>query len=467
MSESPFASEPGCVSRVVKLAMDTGESQTVEEALALFESYRARVRIGADVAHSAALQAILFTVINTGRRCFLGGVAVDAPTSVLSAATLVHVPGARRVGEAVNSLGAVEYRPGAPPAPEIWIGDVEPSERPAHPVSIRATFDGWRGAAVSLDSNGRLPESGNFTPAGVLAGALAVGEIFQHFRGDTVDAGYRDVGLSLWRPQADVEWRSDDGAPSLMRLPARLWMLGLGHLGQAYLWTLGLLPYADPSSVSLVLQDIDALEDANDSTSLLTHSSLVGQKKTRAMTAWAESRGFRTTIIEREFAADFSLGSNEPRLLLGGVDNPLARAELEKPGFSRIVDAGLGNGTREYLAFQLHSFPSHSRAAESLWSPGLESSMVEPEILDQPAYRALAAAGMDDCGLTTLAGRSVGAPFVGATAAALVVAEAIRMAMGAHSYAVIDATLRGLERRQALLNEKFLEPVNLGLTDSS
>jgi hypothetical protein len=86
-------------------------------------------------------------------------------------------------------------------------------------------------------------------------------------------------------------------------------------------------------------------------------------------------------------------------------------------------------------------------------------------LLQQPAYRALAESGADACGLTTLAGRSVGAPFVGATAGALVVAEAIKMGMGAHSYAVIDATLRDMCRRQAIQNEKVLGAVNLGLTN--
>jgi len=36
-----------------------------------------------------------------------------------------------------------------------------------------------------------------------------------------------------------------------------LWLIGLGHLGQAYLRALGLLPFARPQDLSLILQDID------------------------------------------------------------------------------------------------------------------------------------------------------------------------------------------------------------------
>jgi hypothetical protein len=36
-----------------------------------------------------------------------------------------------------------------------------------------------------------------------------------------------------------------------------------------------------------------------------TDAAMVGEKKTRAMTAWAEPLGFATSLQERMFAADF------------------------------------------------------------------------------------------------------------------------------------------------------------------
>ena len=134
-------------------------------------------------------------------------------------------------------------------------------------------------------------------------------------------------------------------------------LIGLGHLGQAFLWTLGLLPYGSPGEVNLVLQDYDELVEANESTSLLTTRKHLGERKTRAMALWCESRGFRTSIMERRFAGDFRVREAEPRVALCGVDNALARADLEDVGFGRVIEAGLGAGTQEYLAFQVHTFP--------------------------------------------------------------------------------------------------------------
>jgi hypothetical protein len=216
-------------------------------------------------------------------------------------------------------------------------------------------------------------------------------------------------------------------------------------------WTLGFLPYAIPNEVELVLQDFDTLVEANDSTSPLTYGAILRQKKTRAMAVWCERRGFLTTIYERPFGPTFQVNHSEPLSALCGVDNALARAALEDVGFARVIEAGLGRGTHEYLAFQTHTFPSR-RSARSKWG-GISTETDSTSMLAQPAYPDLSEKGMDVCGLTTLAERSVWASFVGTAAAALVIVESIRIALGEHTYAVIDGSLRHLDRRHAVVNE--------------
>ena len=66
-------------------------------------------------------------------------------------------------------------------------------------------------------------------------------------------------------------------------------------------------------------------------------------------------------------------------------------------------------------------------------------------MIDKLAYRTLAKEGIDECGLTTLAGRTVGASFVGTVTAAVVISELIRMGLGGHRYEVADGSLRSLE----------------------
>jgi hypothetical protein len=79
----------------------------------------------------------------------------------------------------------------------------------------------------------------------MVAAALVINEAFPHVSGEMPSAGRRDAGLDLWNLGRSADWLTAHvDAPVLRYLPSRLWLLGLGHLGQAYLWGLGLLPYA-------------------------------------------------------------------------------------------------------------------------------------------------------------------------------------------------------------------------------
>jgi hypothetical protein len=450
------------LNRSVKLAIDSGEVATLEEARAMFEGYRLCVLAGSDVALSPTKQAALLTAVNTGRRCFLGGVQVrlNSPDAEL----LIPWRDCETLGQAVVDLHGTVTGMIDEDIPQIVIGDIEDHE--TRDFAVRATFDGWRGGVVPIDDGMRLDEVTEFTPAGVLAAALAVSEAFQHIRGRNALAGHRPVGLSLWEPDSGLSWLDDpERGPVLEYLPSSCWLIGLGHLGQAYLWTLGFLPYANPGSVHLVLQDYDDLVRANDSTSLLTDSTLIGQKKTRAMAEWCEQRGFRARICERKFAGNFLIDEEEPQVALCGVDNEPARAALEDVGFCQIIEAGLGRGTEEYLGFQIHCFPSR-RTARDRWAVTNAKLSTETQI-NQPVYESLAAGGMDKCGLTMLANRSVGASFVGAFTATLVISELLRMSLGKHRYGVIDGSLRSPESFAFVRSASLFDPFNPGITRAS
>ena len=82
------------------------------------------------------------------------------------------------------------------------------------------------------------------------------------------------------------------------------------------------LPYRDPAELALVLQDVDLVTASTESTSILSESGMIGQRKTRAMAEWAERRGFRASIQERLFAADFKRQPEEPAIALCGTSGP-------------------------------------------------------------------------------------------------------------------------------------------------
>lgn len=421
------------LNRTVKLALDTGEASSVEEAEQIFAGYRLQIVLGSDVAQKPVLQAALLTAVNCAARTLLGGVTVFGASGELK----VTLPRYRSLEQALVGLGAVLVSKIEPDVPTLVVGDFDGAE--IEPRAIRATFSGWCGGVVPMSSGLRLAEMGAFTPAGVLAGALAVSEVFQRLRGSQPSASRRSIGLDLWQPERD--WLKAGSAPELERLPASAWLVGMGNLGQAYLWALGLLPYSDKSA-ELVLQDFDILAPSNLSTSLLSTPDRIGWRKTRAMAAWAEKRGFKTSIVERKFGANFQLTPEEPSVALIGVDNALARQTIEDAGFERVIEAGLGAGTQDYLGIDLHTFPA-SRPAREIWT---ETETAGAEI-SQPAYKALLAQSKDPCGTIRLAGRSIGAPFVGATAASLVIAELARLAAGGPRYELISCHLRDLQRR--------------------
>jgi hypothetical protein len=413
--------------RTAKLALDSGEAESVEKAMRIFANYRLQIVLGPNVAEYACLQAAALTAVNCAARTLLGGVCVVGAQAPLR----VSLPPFADLPSALEGLGARLTSAADRALPTVVIGDAP--VQGLEPRALRVVIHGWAGGVMPVSHLAKPALATGIAPAGVLAGALAVSEVFQRLRGHAM-ACRRAVGLNLWRPEQD--WRAGELGRALTHLPAAAWMVGLGNLGQAYLWTLGLLPYPRDGA-DLVLQDFDILARSNVSTSLLTSAELVNACKTRAMAAWAERRGFRTAIVERRFATDFHISDQEPRVALIGVDNALARQAIEDVGFDRIIEAGLGRGPQDFLGMDLHTFPA-SVAARKVWSD-IEAG---EGAITQPAYRALLEQSGDRCGTVRLAGRSIGAPFVGAVAASLVIAELLRLVMGGPRYELISCHLR-------------------------
>ena len=128
--------------------------------------------------------------------------------------------------------------------------------------ALRVTFDGWVAMTGPASQVARLPERPYCSLAAVLSAALGVSELFLSFAEISLEARRRTVAFSLWRPELDPT-HLDATGPAVEWLPADLWVLGLGHLGNAYLWALGTLPYEKPSQARFFLNDFDSVEDEN------------------------------------------------------------------------------------------------------------------------------------------------------------------------------------------------------------
>lgn len=371
-----------------------------------------------EIAAERWLQAALFALVTCGQRMFPGGVFLAEDIETRCTLTLKPAYNLR------SQLLREGAKPGHAPkgAMHIHVGGEQ-----AASANLYCGVDGWAAVVGPKPSE---PKRGNEV-SGILAAAIALAEGFRlHVLEDKI-AGRRQKRVCAWGPDAP-----EDGA--IARLPSLLWLLGLGNLGQAALFTLGMLPYADPSDLHLLLQDNDIVGPENLAVQLLTQPHWVGRRKARMCAEWAESQGFVTDIVETRFATSWPPAKNEPRILLAGVDNLEARRLAAKAGFDLVIDAGLGATSADAFDLRIHAFPG-ARTANQAW-PIQETATVEPKLL--PAHEKLVEQGrIDRCGAISMAGKSVGVPCTALAAAAIQIAQLLRALASDRCCDLIDVSL--------------------------
>jgi hypothetical protein len=186
---------------------------------------------------------------------------------------------------------------------------------------------------------------------------------------------------------------------------------------------------------------------------------MVGEKKTRAMAKCMEARGFKTAILERRFDESLRITPEDPQVALFGVDNALARHAIGSAGFKLVVEAGLGSGAKDFRAIRIHTFPGPKDPRE-LWTLDAQR-----EINTKPrAYDNVKSRGVDQCGVTLLAGRAIGAPFVGMAAATICLSEILRLLHGEQLFGVHELDLKAPTKRACIPQRTKLMEFNPGFT---
>lgn len=419
--------DPDQFDRVAKLLVDAGDAKSFPDALAMLRTYRLQIYADAAACEDEAWQAAIATAVNSGMRAMHGGVRVVVQRDA------VWLPRNGQTGRLTEVLADL----GATLAPELesglqTIAFTSSDACTGLPVVYPVAGEWLAGVSPHPDETRSVSAL-----AAIMAASITVAECFQRLRGFLV-AGDRRAVVSLWDPEEDGPCASTDGPP-INHLPADAWILGLGHLGQAYAWVLSLLPYARRGG-RLVLQDDDRLSPANRATSLLERAGAVGTRKTRVVATAMEAAGWDTALVEQRYRGGALYAPGEPALLLAGVDNRDTRRLLDDTGFPTIYDAGLGAGPDGYLGMAIRRLPA-SRPSTRLWPDGPEPAVGEA-LRDLPAYQQLERETGDRCGVESLAGRTVATSFVGATAACWVVGSVLREIHGGRTYELIDYSLR-------------------------
>ena len=373
---------------------------------------------------SAALQAALLTAINCAKRCFLGGLAVEIPPRI----NLLLPWPAKTLNEAVAGLLKDVMQP------ETITERIVVGCHSDDAWNILAT--GWK-AVVGFGQQAALVPSlvGNdFALGGVLAGALGVHHAFTRTTTIASTIDWEIDGLSLWTPT--VPWKAAADGPALNYLPDKIWLLGLGHLGQAFAWTMGLLPYASPQNCLAMLQDIDVVTRANYGTGLLTTLKNVNNPKTRMVEQWLRMRSFATRICDRRFDARTFCSPGEPTVAFCGFHDGASRRLIGDAGFDLVVEAGLGAQIADFDQVLVHMFPNSHFAPKDFWS---EDTIVP---IQDGLFKKLG--GEAICGALELAGKAVSTSFVGAMAGSLAWAEILRQYQKGESLYSQSMSMRSL-----------------------
>jgi hypothetical protein len=433
-------------SRIRAALVNSGQNSFCEAEEKLLSS-RLVLRIGTDAACTPAGQAALLTAAVTGARCF-GEVSV---LGTLDRPLLLPLPiAAKTLAEAVGHFGA-RVADDRASGRTVLIG---PGYEEEKHWSVRAFWNGWAAGTVRGRNTVAVGKS-DCSLAGAAAGALAVGQAFLAEQGDH-RAGRSVQQLSLWAPELGEQAGCSSG-PSLneIYLPTALWIVGLGNLGQAYLWALTLLPYPRPADVLLFFQDDQKVGKENWGTSVLVQRGRYGVLKTRIAEEWATTRGFEVRRVDRRMREQQTRSDHEPGILLAGLDRMPPRRMLGRYGFDYIIDAGLGTTAADYRKVRLNVFDATEDPAAHFHGVEDPTAQVGEELMKLPAYQELAHTLADGgCGAAMLAETSVAVPFVSAVAGALAVTQAIRIASGQAHHAVIAGDVGDLRSIRATQGRK-------------
>jgi hypothetical protein len=407
------------------LGLDAARIQLERAALVISAGSAVKTRWG---------QAALLTIAVCATRSFRGGVYLrgdfDAKVRV---GNWMPIPLRRMlIAAGCRSEDVPDH------AISLFVGADDGKE----PAKVHCWADGWMAVVSPNGAKDSIHEGNELS--GALAGAMAVTECFRMGALGDLIAGKRTQRLSPLTPSV-----ADPQGLELSLLPSSMWILGLGNLGQALLWVLGLLPYADPCAVQLILQDLDLSGPENVDIQILTEPQWMKIKKTRSAAAWSEERGFRTAISELAFSPTTVRSDDQPGLAFVGVDNIETRRFAAHPGagFDLVLDAGLGATASEVFDLRVHGFPG-SRTLDEAW----------PMPDDQPSDREKALAAhlatlvsqgrLTRCGAFSIAGQSVGIPGTAVAAATIQIAQACRAIMTGRFCDLVDVSLLNTSRAE-------------------
>jgi hypothetical protein len=418
----------------IELAIIEKHNCSDKEAKSILNSLKLFINCDESIYQNRVLQSALLTAVNTGRRAFLGGVYVYLPKNVKC---LFNWSGNKEMEKIIKLLGGkvVDRKLKGPDV--IYVG-----QNNSNIDYYRIVGNEWQGGVLVPGDNIKLSMNRNskLCLGGIAASAIVVGLMFLKKSSIYSLALLESTGISLWRP--DLIWCSKEAiGPKIKYLPQKYWLLGLGHLGQAYLWNMSFLPFSNSSKVMVYLQDIDRIIKANIDSGLLSFNNSIGKLKTRVCQKFLEDRKFETRLIEKRFDKSFKVNrkDNEPLLALCGFDNLESRLELQHSEFDYIVNCGLGGALDSFDDIMIDSLPNSE--TYKFWETRINAKQ---DILHKTVNEILNKEMEDKCGIFDIANKAISTSFVGALAGTLALGDLLRGLNDGQRFMKINVSIRNL-----------------------
>lgn len=193
-------------------------------------------------------------------------------------------------------------------------------------------------------------------------------------------------------------------------------VLGLGHIGNAYLALLFFISRRFSSKPQLILIDKDRIESLNWTTNILLteNQSWIGMPKVDALAQLTRTWGHETISL----MADINWGWTAPpgsRYAMLGFDNFTARRIAIAAGYDWLIDSGVGTSF-ERPRISWHSLPPDNGIAKRLFGQ-VSMGPLEQNIENTPFSRHLKSENAG-CGWLIFQGIQASAPSMGLVAAA-------------------------------------------------
>lgn len=308
---------------------------------------------------------------------------------------------------------------------------------------IEAVSSGWRGG-IHLYGQERIllkDRNGQNSLGPVASASIACYAAFcKVFRFDNAKIEL-NTGISLWNLGAGKSWYTDENdGPEELNFPRNIWSLGLGHLGQAYLWTLAFMGVKKPAALTFLLQDYDDIGPENIGSQVLTLDEDVCQVKTRPCVRFLEAIGFKTRLIEKPFEKGDSLSDwmKDFTFLLNGVDNIPTRKNLDKTSLGLFLDGATNGKLSLFDSFTMKNVTRIDKSPDDMWRKADDG---QEEILHVNLYKRFKKE--HQCGVLTNIGIST--PFVGLFSSTIVISEMLRSIDKGKVYLIVSLQLRDLD----------------------